>query len=233
MKILKSTAIFKHLINRFVVIPLTYCTTLLSNSIRKELFYKITLDYIVYFDKYYVTTWKCPIQHYRKWNTYRCTEWVRCIVKFAMTIFQNTPHTPKKSKTCFIMIFNKNVKLLYGSETWRETSLSMKWSLWEQVPTKHPWDKMARYHQQHIFLEKDQATTSGSNHQMELAMTHSKRNKYKHHKASLIMEPTRKTKVWRPKNTWRSVLTSDFKKIGKNLGRGKTYRKRQRRWKPL
>lgn len=53
MKILKSTltAIFKHLINRFVVIPLTHCTTMLSNNFRKEAFYKITLHYIVYFDK--------------------------------------------------------------------------------------------------------------------------------------------------------------------------------------
>lgn len=39
--------------SRFVVSILTYCDTLLSDNFEKENVYKITLNFIVHFDKQY------------------------------------------------------------------------------------------------------------------------------------------------------------------------------------
>lgn len=46
---------------KFVLNHLTYCATMLGDNFGKETVYKIKLDFIVYFDRSYVTTLRCPI----------------------------------------------------------------------------------------------------------------------------------------------------------------------------
>lgn len=46
---------------KFVVNALNHYAMLLGNEIGKENNYKIMLDFTVYFDRKYVTTWRCPI----------------------------------------------------------------------------------------------------------------------------------------------------------------------------
>lgn len=54
------------MIYRFVLYALTYCATLLDYNFWKENAYKIMLDFIVYFDGKYITTWNSPIYHLHK-----------------------------------------------------------------------------------------------------------------------------------------------------------------------
>lgn len=78
-------------------------------------------------------------------------------------------------------------------------------------------------------MENPQTATSTNNNQntqVELIRTHSKEPTKKHHKASLGVESTRTAKAARKyKNTWRRVLTSDLKKIGKAWGEAKIIEK--------
>lgn len=53
---------FECLTYRPVVDPLIHCATLLNDNFGKETIHTIMLDFIVDFDRKYVTTWRCPIQ---------------------------------------------------------------------------------------------------------------------------------------------------------------------------
>lgn len=48
------------------ICSLNHCTTLLVNVFGKEANCKATLAFIVYFDKYYITTLRCPIPHLKR-----------------------------------------------------------------------------------------------------------------------------------------------------------------------
>lgn len=46
---------------RFVADAQTHCARLLGHNIGVKQFYKIILDFIIYFDRKFVTIWKCPV----------------------------------------------------------------------------------------------------------------------------------------------------------------------------
>lgn len=60
VKFLKAPVGFDLVTHSYVVNALINCTTLLGNNFGKENIYKVILDFIAYFDRKYVTKWRCP-----------------------------------------------------------------------------------------------------------------------------------------------------------------------------
>lgn len=60
LRIIYPRAVFQLHTYDLVVNALTHCTTLLENNFGKENIYKIKLDFIVHFDRMYITSWRYP-----------------------------------------------------------------------------------------------------------------------------------------------------------------------------
>ena len=58
VEILKAPAGFKLMTYRFIVNPLTHCTTLFGNKFGKQKVLKIMLQFMVDFDRKCVTIWR-------------------------------------------------------------------------------------------------------------------------------------------------------------------------------
>ena len=137
-----------------------------------------------------------------------------------------------------LRIFNTNVKsvLLYGSETWRETSTSMKsvqvfvnkclrnilgirWP--DTISNVNLW---RRTKQQPLDLTIRTRRWKWIGHTLRKANSNIT-------KQALEWNPQGQRKRGRPKNTWRRGLTSDLRKIGKTWGETKTIAQDRERWK--
>lgn len=61
VEISKPQAGMEPVIYRFVVSPLTHCATLLLYNFEEQLFINYIRFSLVFFDKQYVTPWRCPV----------------------------------------------------------------------------------------------------------------------------------------------------------------------------
>lgn len=91
--------------NRFVVTPQTRWAALLSNNFGNENVRKIELNFIVNFDKLYVTTCRCPkIPSVFIADLNCCCEWIYFVVK-------TRPWNRKKNVNDYVVIKRKYIKI--------------------------------------------------------------------------------------------------------------------------